>query len=1139
MSKRPTSPLPDDPLWYKDAVIYELRVRSFYDSDGDGVGDFPGLTAKLDYLADLGVTALWLLPFYPSSLKDDGYDISDYHDVHPECGTLNDFKVFLREAHARGLRVITELVVNHTSDQHPWFQRARRAPKGSKERDFYVWSDTPERYREARIIFKDFEPSNWSWDPVAHSYYWHRFYAHQPDLNFDNPAVHRAIFQVTDFWFGLGVDGLRLDAIPYLYERDGTSCENLPETHTFLRALRAHVDKRWKNRMLLAEANQWPEDAVAYFGDPEVPSGSECHMAFHFPIMPRLFMGVRREDRFPITDIWAQTPSIHDSCQWALFLRNHDELTLEMVTDEERDYMYRVYAQDTRMRINLGIRRRLAPLLGANRRTVELMNGLLFSLPGTPVLYYGDELGMGDNVYLGDRDGVRTPMQWSGDRNSGFSVANPQRLILPVIIDPEYHYTTCNVEAQEQNRHSMLWWMRRLIALRRGHRAFGRGSIEFLAPQNSKVLAFVRQFGDERILVVANLSRNVQCAELDLSAHKGLLPVELFGRTAFPRIGEAPYLLTFAPHAFYWFSLEPPPTPAGYVQVLEAPGRPEPPSRRVVSVEALVEESPAEGETRTLCEKLLLRYLPGCRWFLGHGRELREVRLREAIALVEQEPQSGPGWVILLEAEYADADPETYVLGLGFQSGEATPEQRERGTVIAQLEDEHGHQAVLCEILGDPRFARALLELVDRRRHLRGHKGEIDAWQATSYRAGRDAAAHQSAQADPRPMHAEHSNAPMAFGERYLLKVARRLDEAVNPELEVLRWLSEQRHFEHVPRVLGWLEYGNGQARAARRTLGVLQAFVPHQADAWGLTADELKRFYEAAVAQPGPAPALPPADLPRLLAEEPPEPVREIFGSYLGDVELLGRRTAELHRALVGEEGDPAFGPEPYSMLYQRSLYQSMRNLVGHHFRQLREGLGLLPPEVAELAQSVLARVPELLGHTEFLLQRRLGARRQRCHGHLHLGQVLYTGKDFVFIDFEGEPGRPLSDRRRKRSPLRDVAGMIRSFHYAAESVLAEQLKGGGLGERTLERVEPLSRLWQVWVDRAFLKAYLAGACSNGDGRGPLVPEDPEELVLLLRAFLLERAVQELGWELAHRPGWVRIPLVGIVRLLDRSATS
>src|SRR5712671_2689294 len=608
-----------DPLWYKDAIFYELRVRSFFDSNADGVGDFPGLTAKLDYLHSLGVTALWLLPFYPSPMKDDGYDISDYSNIHPVCGTLRDFKIFVREAHKRDLKVVTELVLNHTSDRHEWFQRARRSPARSTYRDYYEWSDTPERYKDARIIFADFEPSNWSWDPLAKAYYFHRFYAHQPDLNYDNPTVIREIRRVISFWLDLGVDGLRLDAVPYLFKREGTNCENLPETHAFLRELRAYIDAHFANRMLLAEANQWPEDAVAYLAE-----GKECNMAFHFPLMPRMFMSVRMEDRFPLTDIWAQTPEIDPTCQWALFLRNHDELTLEMVTDEERDYMYRAYAQDARMRVNLGIRRRLAPLLGNHRRTIELNNALLFSLPGTPVIYYGDEIGMGDNVYLGDRDGVRTPMQWSADRNAGFSTANPQRLILPVIIDPEYHYQTVNVEAQESNHHSLLWWMRRMIALRKQFKAFGRGAIDFLHPENPHVLAYIRRYAEERVLVVANLSRFVQYVELNLAEFKGMSPVELFGRNPFPPIGDLPYLLTLGPHMFLWFSLAPQHSDAAPGQRAYEPAML--PMRN--SFQGFLNGDSGRGLERNLTE-----YLPHCRWFRSKARWIKSTSITDTIAL--------------------------------------------------------------------------------------------------------------------------------------------------------------------------------------------------------------------------------------------------------------------------------------------------------------------------------------------------------------------------------------------------------------------------------------------------------------------------------------------------------------------------
>ncbi|HEY3523508.1 MAG TPA: maltose alpha-D-glucosyltransferase, partial [Candidatus Limnocylindrales bacterium] len=636
--------LPSDPSWYRDAIIYELHVRAFRDASGDGAGDFAGLTEKLDYLADLGVTAIWVLPFYPSPLRDDGYDIADYAAVNPDYGTLRDVRTFIREAHARGLRVITELVCNHTSDQHPWFQRARRSPPGSAARDFYVWSDTPERYRDARIIFKDFETSNWTWDREAGAYYWHRFYGHQPDLNFDNPRVHRAIFEVLDSWLEMGVDGVRLDAIPYLYEREGTSCENLPETHAFLKSLRAHIDERFADRMLLAEANQWPEDSVAYFGD-----GDECHMAFNFPVMPRMFMAIQQEDRYPIVDILTETPDPPGTSQWALFLRNHDELTLEMVTDEERDYMYRVYARDPQARINLGIRRRLAPLLNNNRRRIELMNGLLFSLPGTPVVYYGDEIGMGDNIYLGDRNGVRTPMQWSGDRNAGFSDANRQQLYLPVIVDPEYHYEAVNVAAQQANAHSLLWWMKRLIALRKRHPAFGRGSIEFLHPANRRVLAFIRRHEGESILVVANLSRFVQYVELDLGADEGRLPIEMFGRSEFPPIRGA-YPLTLGPHAFLWFELIEPATPLA----VESPPAELPSLPGIRDITALAAH-PVAARLATV----LGGWLPGRRWFRAKARRIRTVEVSDVLPLGAG---ALPAAVLVVTVGYAQGEPETYLV---------------------------------------------------------------------------------------------------------------------------------------------------------------------------------------------------------------------------------------------------------------------------------------------------------------------------------------------------------------------------------------------------------------------------------------------------------------------------------------------
>jgi maltose alpha-D-glucosyltransferase / alpha-amylase len=703
----------EDALWYKDAIIYEAHVRAFFDSNADGMGDFRGLADKLDYLEDLGITALWLLPFYPSPWKDDGYDIADYARIHPAYGTMRDFRDFLREAHRRGLRIITELVINHTSDQHAWFQRARRSAPDSAIRDFYVWSDTPEKYKDARIIFKDFEASNWAWDPVAHQYYWHRFFSHQPDLNFDNPAVHQAVFRTMDFWFKMGIDGMRLDAIPYLYEREGTNCENLPETHVFLKQLRKHIESRFPDRMLLAEANQWPEETVPYFGD-----GDECHMAFHFPVMPRLYMAIRMEDRFPIIDILKQTPPIPANCQWATFLRNHDELTLEMVTEEERDYMYRVYARDPKARINLGIRRRLAPLLGNDRRTIELMNGLLFSLPGTPVLYYGDEIGMGDNIYLGDRNGVRTPMQWSGDRNAGFSRANPQQLYLPAIIDPEYHFGTVNVEAQQANPNSLLWWMKRVIALRKRYHAFGRGRIEFLYPDNRKVLAFLRRFEDEEILVVANLSRLVQYVELDLKDFKGSVPIELMGSTEFPALGDAPMFLTLGPHAFYWFSLEPVGTTKP-IRVAQA----HPQTLVVTSLSDLL-----RGGQRSALERVLREHLVRQRWFRGKARKPRFASIVEAIPFTDE--ANGPQ-LTFVRVEYAEGDPETYVLPLLLTDKPASDALR----VICgvQIRGE-SHTRCLTDAMGDAEFARMLLEQIASKRRLNGEDGTLQGMTTGAFR---------------------------------------------------------------------------------------------------------------------------------------------------------------------------------------------------------------------------------------------------------------------------------------------------------------------------------------------------------------------------------------------------------------------
>jgi maltose alpha-D-glucosyltransferase/alpha-amylase len=1088
-------PVLRDPHWYKDAIIYELRVRSFYDSDGDGIGDFRGLASRLDYLQDLGVTALWLLPFYPSPLRDDGYDIADYTSVHPEVGTVDDFRYFLDEAHRRGLHVITELVLNHTSDQHPWFQRARRAPAGSSERDFYVWSDTPDRYREARIIFQDFEPSNWSWDPVARDYFWHRFYAHQPDLNFENPDVHEALLRVVDFWFGMGVDGMRLDAVPYLYEAEGSNCENLPRTHEFLRKLRAHVDARFQSRMLLAEANQWPEDAAAYFGN-----GDECHMNFHFPLMPRMYMAIHMEDRFPILDIMAQTPQLDDACQWALFLRNHDELTLEMVTDEERDYMYRAYAHEQAMRINLGIRRRLAPLCGNDRRTMELLNGLLFSMPGTPVLYYGDEIGMGDNVFLGDRNGVRTPMQWSADRNAGFSRANPQRLVLPIVIDPEYHYESVNVEAQQNNPRSLVWWMKRLITLRKQHQAFGRGTIEFLNPSNHRVLAFVREYRDETILIVANLSRFAQHVELDLSRWRGLRPRELYGHTRFPAVGELPYLLTLGGHGFYWFALE---RPRGAEDDLRALTY-EPPSLEAGGANNLL-----RGEDRVLLEQVLPGFLQTRRWFVGHERVLAAVQIREAVSM-------GELTMLLVEVVYEDNVAETYMLPVTLVSDNRwLPNQ----ALIANVKLPEG-EAKLVDALEENRSSRALLEATLAGVTAPGTGGEV---RAAPFERNAEPIAPD---VELRNIAPEHGSAALVYGDCYFLKVFRRVEEGISPELELASFL-DRKAPGSTPHVVGAIEYR--RERGEPITLAVLQRYVQNEGTAWIQAREELRRFYERVLARGRQVvpPPIPPITVVELAHLEPPAIVREEMGSYLDAAAAqIGRRTAALHLALASDGEDRSFAPDPYSALDLRSKYQTLRNLAGKTLRQLKELLPQLPPAAQEDARTLVNAEGTILRGFAGLLNQRLTARRIRVHGDYHLGQVLFTGKDYVVIDFEGSRDRTLSERRRKRSALADVAGMVRSFQFAALSVL---LDPSVVREEDRAVLGPWAEHWHTWAAATFVRTYLETA-----GGASFVPAEPEQVAALLEALTIERGFVELRRDLEWpSSGRAWIPLRGLVRLL------
>jgi len=1122
----PHRPLPKEDLWYKDAIFYELHVRAFFDSNGDGIGDFHGLIQRLDYLEDLGVTTLWLLPFYPSPLRDDGYDIADYTQVHPHYGTLADFKRFLKEAHRRGLKVVTELVLNHTSDQHPWFQRARRAKPGSTYRNFYVWSDRPDRYKEARVIFKDFEPSNWTWDPIAKAYYWHRFYSHQPDLNYENPQVRKAIFKITDFWLGLGVDGLRLDAVPYLFEAEGTICENLPETHRFLKALRRHVDARFPHRMLLAEANQWPEDACAYFGE-----GDECHMAFHFPLMPRLFMAIRMEDRFPILNILEQTPPIPENCQWALFLRNHDELTLEMVTDEDRDYMVRVYAQDPQARINLGIRRRLAPLLGNHRRKIELMNGLLFSLPGTPIIYYGDEIGMGDNIHLGDRNGVRTPMQWSSDRNAGFSRCNPQRLYLPVIIDPEYHYEAVNVEAQKDNPHSLLSQMKRWIAMRRQFKAFGWGSTEFLYPDNHGVLAFIRRYEQECLLVVANLSRFVQYAELDLSAFKGMQPIEVFGKTPFPPIGDHPYFIVLGPHSIYWFALESPKKRGQRIEIGEKQSLP------ILDVEAGWEEL-VVGKKRGALETVLPAYLNRMRWFGGKERQIREVKIVEAVKIPypalkgSSITRAHSAYLTLLRVHYTQGEPEVYLLplvGLPVESPDVSVSDAQTALVYARWRkaDRSGYTySLVSEGLSEKAFCLALGEAIGCRRRFQTAQGEIEGVLVSGLPREWKASGHSL---EPNLLKTEQTNTSIVFGERWILKLFRRIEDGVNPEWEMGRFLTEKAAFPYVPKTVGALEYRFRTGDREPMTLGILQTFVSHARNAWDHTLGILARYLDDLLTASWNRPQLPQKSHIDLVGADVPPLAGERIGSYLEWARLLGKRTAQLHLALVASE-DPRFAPEPFTDFVQRSVYQSMHSLAALTFQSLRHHLNRLNQKIRTKAQRVLDKEDAVRQTFRALLGCKPTGLRIRCHGDYHLGQVLYTGKDFVIIDFEGEPDHSLGARRLKRSPLKDVAGMLRSFAYAAEWTLLNHPAGATLSLDKRNQLTEWMQFWQTWVSVSFLQGYIS------EGKtADFLPKTQEELALFLKAHLLEKAIYELRYELQHRPDWVGIPLGGILEILEK----
>jgi maltose alpha-D-glucosyltransferase/alpha-amylase len=1100
--------LDDNLHWYKDAIIYELHIKAFMDGNGDGIGDFKGLMQKLDYLEELGVTAIWLLPFYPSPLKDDGYDIADYYSINPSYGNMQDFKLFVKEAHRRGLKVITELVINHTSDQHPWFQRARRAKKGSKHRDYYVWTDDPNKYNEVRIIFTDYEPSNWTWDPVAGQYYWHRFFHHQPDLNYDNPEVQKEVFKMLDYWLDMGVDGFRLDAVPYLFERDGTNCENLPETHAFLKKLRAHVDSKYQGKLLLAEANMWPEDSASYFGN-----GDECHMNYHFPIMPRLFMAVKMEDRYPIIDIFDQTPPIPETCQWAMFLRNHDELTLEMVTDEERDYMYRVYTRDPLARINLGIRHRLAPLLGNDRGKIELMNVLLFSMRGTPVVYYGDEIGMGDNYYLGDRDGVRTPMQWNDNRNAGFSTANPQKLYLPVIIDPEYKYESVNVETQQHNSTSLLWWMRRIINMRKRYKAFGRGSIRFLNPSNPKVLAFIRSYQDENILVIANLSRFPEAVELDLPDFKGHVPVEVFSKNKFPQIKDDSYLFTMSAHGYYWFELQPQEVSVGTGVDMQKPA---------MQLPLLHEPLPARA-LKMLETKVLPPYIINRRWFGGKARTIQRMQVVNNIPL----PACQQGASLLfIEVSYNEGLPELYQLPIAFASGEQEQElvSSQPGSVIAKVTME-GQEGILYDAVYSEDYRQMLLALIAKRKRLKVEEAELVGYGSRIIKSKIKEVGHPLSS---KILGAEQSNTSIIYENQFFLKIYRKLDRTINPDMEVVQALTDRLNFPNVPKFLGAIEHQ--EAGRTPMVLVMLQELVPNQGDAWVYMEDSLKRFFERLQThkdQIGITDTVGTLARPVAFADAPEHMQMQLGGASVERIELLGQRTAEMHLALASMNDSKDFAPEDFSLHYQRSLYSSLTSLVRSNFDSLRKHLPNLPEAVRAEAEEVLQMRSEILERLKKIFSRKIDTMKIRTHGDYHLGQVLFTGRDFIIIDFEGEPARSFSERRLKRSPLRDVAGMIRSFHYAAYNALFQQ---DSFRKEDSAYLEAWAEQWYHYASGFYMHTYLSKTMGSG-----VVPNKEEDFEILMETFLLEKAIYELGYELNNRPDWVLIPIRGIKYIMRK----
>ncbi|SFC34045.1 maltose alpha-D-glucosyltransferase/ alpha-amylase [Spirosoma endophyticum] len=1096
----------DKLLWYKDAIIYELHIKAFCDGNGDGIGDFQGLLEKLDYLQELGVTAIWLLPFYPSPLRDDGYDIADYYTINPSYGTIEQFKTLLVEAHQRNLKVITELVINHSSDQHPWFQRARKAPKGSPERDYYVWTDDPTQYRDVRIIFQDFERSNWTWDHEAQQYYWHRFFHHQPDLNYDNPLVQAEVFRMIDYWCELGVDGFRLDAVPYLFEREGTNGENLPETHVFLKKLRKHIDDHFPCVAFLAEANMWPEDSASYFGD-----GDECHMNYHFPVMPRLFMALQMEDRYPITDIFDQTPAIPENCQWAIFLRNHDELTLEMVTDEERDYMYKTYVKDPRARINLGIRHRLAPLLGNNRKRIELMNCLLFSLRGTPVIYYGDEIGMGDNVYLGDRDGVRTPMQWSPDRNAGFSSANPHKLYLPTILDPEYHYESVNVETQRTNTSSLFWFMKRMINLRKRFKAFGRGDLKFLNVENPKVLAFTRTYEDETLLIVINLSKYSQPAEIELKGFNGYVPVEAFSQNSFPAVSEnETYFFTLAPHDYQWFVLEKTNT-----DVLPALQLPE------IQV-TLWGQIMNKGTRERLETRVLPDYLLRSDWFSEKKQTMR------GVTILNQAPLTlpvGSAYILLLEVSYERGLPEIFQLILAFadelQAAKLSQSCPQAVLATLKLGNEFG---LLCDGLYLSDVQQAFFQKVAQES---GHTEGNLVFQSKPALADY---VREHSGIKPRLIASRPDYATVSYDHCYLLKLYRKVDLAINPDTEITRFLSDQAGFANVAPFAGSVEM---TSKGEPIILGVMQEMVGQHGDGKSYVLERINNFIERILArdQVQLAQAM---DVSLGTLSQPvsfstlPFETQELVGHRAAQqARLLGIRIGQMHQALASDAMHKDFAPEEFSLHYQRSLFASFQSLVRESYQSQKRNLQRLPDDVRQDVEQMLGRKDDVLNLLKRIYRKKLSTTKIRIHGDLQLEKILLTGKDIAIQDFGGDPSRSYSERRLKRSPLRDVASMIRSFYYVGYEGF---LTTNQVQADTTTQLLPYAGFWAHCMSNFFMEAYLETVQGSS-----FIPDNPDDLQMMLETYLLEKSISDLNYELYNRPDWVRVPLQLIKSIVEQ----